>query len=45
LPRNADTENGYGWVKITAGLSLGLWLGVLRLGRLLPSFEGSTGFF
>jgi hypothetical protein len=32
-------------VKITAGLSLGLWLGVLLLGRLLPSFEGSKGFF
>ena len=31
--------------KVTAGLSLGLWLGVLLLGRLLPAFEGSTHFF
>jgi hypothetical protein len=31
--------------KVTAGLSLSLWLGVLLLGRLLPAFEGSTKFF
>src|SRR5947209_10624237 len=31
--------------KVTAGLSLALWLGVLLLGRLLPAFEGSTHFF
>jgi Family of unknown function (DUF6644) len=31
--------------KVTAGLSLGLWLAVLLLGRLLPSFEGSKDFF
>jgi len=37
---NADT-----FTKVSAGLSLGLWLGVLLLGRLLPAFEGSTSFF
>src|SRR3954451_18952888 len=31
--------------KMTAGLSLGLWLSVILLGRLLPAFEGSTEFF
>jgi hypothetical protein len=30
---------------MTAGLSLGLWLAVILLGRLLPAFEGSTQFF
>jgi hypothetical protein len=33
------------FTKVTAGLSLSLWLAVLLLGRLLPSFEGSTSFF
>ncbi len=33
------------FTKVSAGLSLGLWLGVLLLGRLLPAFEGSTSFF
>jgi hypothetical protein len=31
--------------KVSAGLSLGLWLGVLLLGRLLPSFEGAKDLF
>jgi uncharacterized protein DUF6644 len=31
--------------KVTAGVSLSLWLGVILLGRLLPAFEGSTSFF
>lgn len=33
------------FTKVTAGLSLTLWFAVLLLGRLLPSFEGSTSFF
>lgn len=40
-----DDEDTGALAKVTAGLSLGLWLAVLLLGRLLPSFEGSTGFF
>jgi hypothetical protein len=32
-------------VKVTAGASLAIWLGVILLGRLLPAFEGSTSFF
>jgi hypothetical protein len=31
--------------KVTAGLSLSLWLIVILLGRLLPAFEGSTSLF
>jgi hypothetical protein len=31
--------------KVTAGLSLALWLIVILLGRLLPAFEGSTSLF
>lgn len=31
--------------KVSAVLSLSLWLCVLLLGRLLPAFEGSTSFF
>src|SRR5262245_38620505 len=31
--------------KTTAGLSLSFWLVVILLGRLLPTFEGSTSFF
>jgi hypothetical protein len=41
----ADGKNTGRYVKVTAGLSLGLWLCVLLLGRLLPAFEGSTEFF
>jgi hypothetical protein len=41
----ADDKNTGAYVKITAGLSLSLWLAVLLLGRLLPAFEGSTSFF
>ena len=40
-----DDKNMSAYVKLTAGLSLGLWLSVLLLGRLLPAFEGSTSFF
>ncbi len=39
-----DEETGT-FTKVTAGLSLGLWLCVILLGRLLPTFEGSTSFF
>jgi len=41
----ADGKNTGAYVKLTAGLSLSLWLCVLLLGRLLPAFEGSTSFF
>lgn len=41
----ADGKNTPPYVKVTAGLSLSLWLCVLLLGRLLPAFEGSTKFF
>jgi hypothetical protein len=41
----ADDKNASAYVKLTAGLSLSLWLCVLLLGRLLPAFEGSTSFF
>jgi len=41
----ADKEYTSAFTKVTAGLSLGIWLVVLLLGRLLPSFEGSTKFF
>jgi hypothetical protein len=44
LGLGADDDTGR-VAKVTAGLSLGLWLGVLLLGRLLPAFEGSTHFF
>jgi hypothetical protein len=40
-----DDEDTGVLAKAAAGLSLGLWLVVLLLGRLLPSFEGSTKFF
>ena len=40
-----DDESTGSFTKVTAGLSLGLWLSVLLLGRLLPAFEGSTSFF
>ena len=40
-----DDESTGTLAKVTAGLSLGLWLCVLLLGRLLPAFEGSTSFF
>jgi hypothetical protein len=39
-----DEETGT-FTKVTAGLSLSLWLAVILLGRLLPTFEGSTSFF
>jgi hypothetical protein len=41
----ADGDDTGAYVKVTAGLSLSLWLAVLLLGRLLPAFEGSTSFF
>src|SRR5437588_13094174 len=40
-----DRESTGALAKVSAGLSLLLWLCVLLLGRLLPSFEGSTSFF
>jgi hypothetical protein len=40
-----DDEDTSTFTKVTAGLSLGLWLCVILLGRLLPTFEGSTNFF
>jgi energy-coupling factor transporter transmembrane protein EcfT len=42
LGPDEDTDT---FTKVTAGLSLALWLGVILLGRLLPAFEGSTSFF
>jgi hypothetical protein len=39
-----DAEAGT-FTKVTAGLSLALWFCVILLGRLLPTFEGSTSFF
>jgi len=41
----AGGKNMGAYVKLTAGLSLSLWLAVILLGRLLPAFEGSTRFF
>jgi len=43
--RLRDDESGDRFTKVSAGLSLSLWLVVLLLGRLLPAFEGSTKFF
>ena len=40
-----DDEETNRFTKVTAGLSLALWLCVILLGRLLPAFEGSTSFF
>ena len=40
-----DDEETSTFTKVTAGLSLTLWLCVILLGRLLPTFEGSTSFF
>jgi hypothetical protein len=40
-----DKESTSAFTKVIAGLSLGLWLCVILLGRLLPTFEGSTSFF
>src|SRR5262249_15731163 len=40
----ADGKDPSAYVRLTAGLSLSLWLCVLLLGRLLPAFEGSTSF-
>jgi hypothetical protein len=40
-----DDEDTGKLAKVSAGLSLSLWLCVLLLGRLLPAFEGSTSFF
>jgi hypothetical protein len=44
LTLGADQSTGT-LTRVTAGLSLSLWLAVLLLGRLLPAFEGSTSFF
>jgi hypothetical protein len=40
-----DDEATSTFTKVTASLSLTLWLVVILLGRLLPTFEGSTSFF
>jgi hypothetical protein len=40
-----DDEDTGRFTKVMAGLSLSLWLAVILLGRLLPTFEGSTSFF
>jgi hypothetical protein len=40
-----DDETTSRFTKVTAVLSLSLWLCVILLGRLLPTFEGSTSFF
>src|SRR5215467_12484509 len=40
-----DDDQATTFMKVSAGLSLSLWLVVLLLGRLLPAFEGSTSFF
>lgn len=40
-----DNERTGALAKVTSGLSLSLWLMVLLLGRLLPSFEGKLTFF
>jgi hypothetical protein len=40
-----DEEHTSTFTKVTAGLSLGVWFCVVLLGRLLPTFEGSTSFF
>ena len=40
-----DDDRTGAFAKVTSGLSLCLWLSVLLLGRLLPSFEGKTTFF
>jgi hypothetical protein len=40
-----DDEDTGTFTKVTAGLSLTLWFCVILLGRLLPTFEGSTSFF
>jgi hypothetical protein len=40
-----DDQSTGGFAKASAGLSLSLWLVVLLLGRLLPSFENSPSFF
>jgi cytochrome bd-type quinol oxidase subunit 1 len=40
-----DNEETGAFTKVTAGLSLTLWFCVILLGRLLPTFEGSTSFF
>jgi hypothetical protein len=40
-----DEEATSTFTKATAGLSLGVWFCVILLGRLLPTFEGSTSFF
>jgi len=33
------------FTKVSAGLSLGLWIFIIILGRSLPTFEGSMTFF
>jgi hypothetical protein len=40
-----DDEKTSSFTKVTAVLSLSLWFCVILLGRLLPTFEGSTSFF
>jgi hypothetical protein len=39
-----DGESTSVFTKATAALSLTLWLTIMLLGRLLPSFEGSKDF-
>jgi hypothetical protein len=40
-----DDEKTSTFTRVTAVLSLSLWFCVILLGRLLPTFEGSTSFF
>jgi hypothetical protein len=40
-----DGETTSAFTRVTAVLSLSLWFCVILLGRLLPTFEGSTSFF
>ncbi len=41
----ADDEIPGAFTRVSAGLSLGAWFFVIVIGRLLPMFEGSHGFF
>jgi len=42
LPEGADTS---ATTKVSAALSLLLWVAIIIMGRLLPSFEGDGGLF
>jgi hypothetical protein len=46
LAASASAQESPGTLaRVTGAMSLGLWLIVILLGRLLPTFEGSTSFF